>query len=479
MSPSSRGATCAIVVGVEYTELDQYPLAGGRLTTWEPVVPDHAWRPDDRALSWDHAHHLAGGEDGSWIGSVMHVPAAYDPVHVAAAATAWMLRHEGLRTTVAPDPGGGWRRSTTGGEGLEVRPVEAGEVSPQDAASQISDAFAALTRGSWPHVRLATVHRDGAPGFDVAFGADHSVMDAYSQLVWFAEFTALYDQVRAGAEPASLVDPAIASHVDHAAADRAFGATVDVGHPAALAWREFLAHDGSSGAGLRFPDHPDPAVRMGPVTDGSQPQHSTSTWVAGPTELDRLGALCRDAGTSAQTGALALLLLALRAARGTEAFRFVMPMHTRHDPAHLPAVGWYVGCAPVQVDLAGAEDTADVLARIHAGVAAGKPFVGVPLPRIAEVLELHDHPHFVVSYVDTRHIPGAADWDRLRARTLRSPAYADDEVYLWLVRSHHGLSVSARYPRTEEADAALRTLHADMRGVLGELLAEDAEEVSA
>jgi len=464
---------------MEYTELDQYALSGGRLTTWEPVVPDHAWHPDDRALSWDHEHHLAGGEDGSWIGSVMHLPAAYDPAHVAAAATAWMLRHEGLRTTVCRGPDGGWQRATTSGAGLRVRPVEAGEVSPQDAAARISGSFASLTRGSWPHVRLATVHREGAPGFDIAFGADHSVMDAYSQLVWFAEFSALYDRIRAGAEPASLVDPAIASHVDHAAADRALGERVGSGHPAAMAWRDFLAHDAPRGSALRFPDHPDPALRMGPVTDGSRPQHSTSTWIAGATELERLGTLCRDVGTSAQSGALALLLLALRAARGTEAFRFVMPMHTRHDPAHLPAVGWYVGCAPVQVDLAGAVDTGEVLARIHAGVDAGKRLVGVPLPRIAQVLELHDHPHFVVSYVDTRHIPGAADWDRLRARTLRSPAYADDEVYLWLVRSHHGLSVSARYPRTEEADAALRTLHADMRGVLRELLAADPQEASA
>nr|WP_253945250.1 condensation domain-containing protein [Nocardioides sp. zg-DK7169] len=405
----------------------------------------------------------------------MHVPAPYDPAHVAAAATAWMLRHEGLRTTVVRTEDGTWRRSSTDGTGLAIRSIEAGTVSPQDAADRISRSFASLTRAAWPHVRLATVHREGAPGFDLVFGADHSVMDAYSQLVWFEEFTTLYDRVRAGATPSSLVDPAIASHVDHAAADRALGAAVTAEHPAVRGWRSFLAH----GSGLRFPDHPDPALRIGPVTDGRQPQHSSSTWVAAPDELDRLGALCRSAGTSAQSGALAVLLLALRAARPTDRFRFVMPMHTRHDPAHLPAVGWYVGCAPVQVDLAGAHDTAEVLARIHAGVDAGKPLVGVPLPRIAQLLEIHDHPHFVVSYVDTRHIPGAAHWDRLRARTLRSPAYADDEVYLWLVRSHHGLSVSARYPRTEEADAALRTLHTDMRRVLRELLADGAQEASA
>ena len=37
---------------MEYTELDDYSLPGGRLTTWEPQTAPQAWRDDPRRLSY-------------------------------------------------------------------------------------------------------------------------------------------------------------------------------------------------------------------------------------------------------------------------------------------------------------------------------------------------------------------------------------------------------------------------------------------
>lgn len=459
---------------VEYTELDMYPLSGGRLTTWTPEVADTAWQADPRGLSWDHTHHLSGGETGTWIGSAMRLTTAHDPGLVRRALRAWLLRHEGLRTTVTVTDDG-WTRRTAPPDAVDVVPTDHGELTAAEVHTTLAATFARVSPARWPHVRMATV--EGPEGTQIAFGADHSVMDAYSQLLWFAEISELVDRLGAGESTGALVDPTIASHVDHSAADRALGEGARADHPTVQRWARFL--DVGPGA-PRFPSYPDPAVAVGPVTDGSEPQHSLSAWVADPEACDRLHQRCRAVGTSLQSGALGVLLQTLRETRGVDEARFVLPLHTRHDPAHLAAVGWYVGCVPVAVDLAGARGFDDVLRRVDAEVRAVRGCVDVPLPRVAELLGLADHPHFVVSFVDTRHVPGAADWGSWEARALRSPAHADDEVYVWLVRSRAGLSLSARFPRTPEADAGMRTLVEGFRQRFGALAsgAHD-EEASA
>lgn len=454
---------------MEYTELGMYPLSGGRLTTWTPRVPDSAWQADDRGLSWDHTHHLSGGETGSWIGSAMLLSTAHDPGPVRQALCAWLARHEGLRTTVTP-AGTGWARRTAPPAAVDVVPTDHGELTAPEVHDVVAATFARVSPARWPHVRMATV--EGPEGVQLAFGADHSVMDAYSQLLWFAEISELLDRVAGGASPGELVDPAIASHVDHSAADRTLGEGARTDHPTVQRWERFL--DVGPGA-PRFPSYPDPAVAVGPVTDGSEPQHSLSAWVADPEACDRLNERCRAVGTGLQSGAIGVLLETLRETRGVDEARFVLPLHTRHDPAHLSAVGWYVGCVPVAVDLAGAPDFEEVLRRVDTEVRAARGCVDVPLPRVADLLDLADHPHFVVSFVDTRHVRGAASWSAWQARALRSPAHADDEVYVWLVRSREGLSLSARFPRTPEADAGIRALAEGFRRRFDALAADPWE----
>nr|BFF21084.1 hypothetical protein GCM10025730_46050 [Promicromonospora thailandica] len=72
-----------------------------------------------------------------------------------------------------------------------------------------------------------------------------------------------------------------------------------------------------------------------------------------------------------------------------------------------------------------------------------------------------------MSYVDTRFVPGAERWSSWSARTLRSPAYGTDELYLWFLRTHEGLNVSTRHPDTPEAHAAMDALITELRTSLG------------
>ncbi|MBR7559865.1 hypothetical protein KC218_25290, partial [Mycobacterium tuberculosis] len=68
---------------------------------------------------------------------------------------------------------------------------------------------------------------------------------------------------------------------------------------------------------------------------------------------------------------------------------------------------------------------------------------------VHELLGSSVTPSFVVSYLDLRRVPGAADWPSQRAQALRSGAYSDREVYLWIGRVDDGLTLSARYPATD------------------------------
>jgi hypothetical protein len=148
-------------------------------------------------------------------------------------------------------------------------------------------------------------------------------------------------------------------------------------------------------------------------------------------------------------------------------------LHTRTDPRHQSSVGWFVGMVPVDLDPGAARGVDERLAAVAAEVARRRDLAPVPYPRVAELLGSDATPRFVVSYVDCRRIPGAQDWVRWGARTLRGASTSPDEVYLWVVRSPAGISVSARFPSSATAtDAVHRYLHS-----LHEAIADLAEEL--
>jgi len=439
---------------MEYTELTGYHVPAGVVTTWIPTCPDEAWRDDPRGLSPAHEQHLAGGETGAWIGSVMRVPRAYDALALGRALTAWTARHEVLRTTPAAGADG-WRRRTAPAGQVRVEPTEVGWVGSDHVNRYVGDFFAGVSPLRWPHCRFVTVlDPDADGGFVLAFGADHSVMDAYSQLLWFEEVLGLYDRALAGASEAELAEHEVGSHVDFSDGDRSLALALDADAAPVARWREFLGDE------LAFPRLPVDGIE----TTARLPQTTMSAWVADRDGAEAFTRACRAAGGSGQSGVLAAFSHAVRERHGVDRLRYILPMHTRDDAKDLAAVGWYVGLCPVDVDLSDLEPGATprhapaLLARAGAAVEAGRDLVRYPFARVAALLGVTDVPHLAISYVDTRYVPGAAEWPQWQARALRSTEHAGDEVYLWFIRSHEGLSVSARYPATLVAERTMRGL---------------------
>lgn len=431
---------------MEYTELADYPLPDGAVTTWSPVCAPDSWSDDDRRLTHDHEAHLASAAAGSWIGSVLRIPLRHDGDALRRALRAWIARHEALRTTVSP-AGESWKRHLVAEDAVDVTPQQRGELTGADAHDLLSDFFAGVTPDRWPHCLFATIAQDD--GFVLAFGADHSVMDAYSQLLWFGEIVELYERALAGEPDDEMAALDVGSHVDHSAAARSLSEVVDAEHPVVRHWEEFL-HDGEfpamEGASPQVPASPD------------EPQHSLSRWAVRPGDADRMERLCANLGTGTQSGVFAAIALAMRERTGSDRLRFVLPMHTRHDRRHVGAVGWYVGLCPVDIDLSGVGDFGEAVARTRAGVSGGRGCVKTSFARVADILRLEAEPRFVMSYVDVRKVPGAERWPEWNARALRSPEPSRDEVYLWLVHSDEGISVSARCGRSERALLAVEGL---------------------
>lgn len=453
---------------MEYTELSAYDVPPGVVTTWTPSTDPAQWRDDDRALSPNHRLHLAEAEPGSWIGSVMRIPARLDPDALTRAVLAWTARHEVLRTTVDPS---GTARRTLPAPAVRLDASDLGHHTGEEAQQAIADFLAGVVSPyAWPHCVLVTVAEPGAEEFTLAFGADHSVMDAYSQLLWFEEIAVLYERALAGAADLNdtALDREVGSHVDHAHAERVAADLLDAGSEPVERWRAFLTVDERTG----FPSFPVPEVAV-PADErsprGALKQASFATWLADAPRTHVLNKLCRAGGASLQSGVLAAMAYSFREVHGAERIRFVLPMHTRFSPEYAAAIGWYVGLCPVDLDLSGLTELPEIVGHVHAKVAEGKELVRHPFARVGELLGVHDTPHFAISYVDARFVPGAERWEEWRARALRSPAFADDEVYLWFGRTQDGLNVSARYPETITAERAMRDLVAGISGVVDTL----------
>ncbi|MBY6365874.1 condensation domain-containing protein [Rhodococcoides corynebacterioides] len=477
---------------MHFTELADYPLPDGVVTEWTPSVADAAaWRPDARPLAFTHEAHLRHSLDRSraldttgptgnaeWIGAVLEIDRTYDPEAMRRTVQRWIARHEALRTTV-----------DAVGDDLTRRTIDPSAVTAVDrvvglrSGADVHDHLITyLGRGlspfRWPHVLIATVSDTGFLHVDrsrflVVFGADHSVMDAYSMLLSVGEIRRLYDH-ELDAREHDL--PGIGSHLDYSVHDRRTGDDVTADSEAVAVWDRFL-RDGPFPA---FPLLPAPRHRAEEPTATTR-QGALSVSIAAPETTAEFAARCRRSDASLTAGVAAVVALAQRSTDPTPGVdtagpcRFVMPMHTRYAPEFARAVGWFVGVVPVSVEVDSDHvDTALVTAAESVRAVAG--LESWPWSAIAALLGVVDVPRFVVSYLDLRHVPDAASWPAWRVQPLRSATYSDTEVYLWFLRTREGLFLSARFPGTDAATAAVHRFVTRCRSVV-EALASGAEIV--
>lgn len=470
---------------MEYTELADYPLPAGRLTEWVPAADSDAWTEDPRGVSFTHEDHCSRGSDGSWIGTVFEVHRRYDAEVMRQTILSYIARHEAFRTRVERDPADGvWHRFTVPSDAVRVADRREQRIrSESQVFEHLESWFADVVSPTlWPHFVLATVVPEphvaaSAPHQDkflVIFAADHSVMDAYSQIYAINEFDRLYAHALDGTDHRL---PDVGSYVDFSAAERTLGESLTLDHDAVLAWRNFLAEEGG-----RFPAFPLPlnAEDSSAATDLATRQSSVSSWLLTTDQVDRFNSACRAAGQNMQSGILAALAIVNARLTGNGTFRTIMPMHTRYAEKWAASVGWYVGILPMEIRLDHAEDytvenyTAEhfthAIDRAAEGAGAYKGLAAVPYSRVASLLSSTEIPRFVVSYIDLRFMPDGEEWQDRRGRALRSECHAENEVYFWVNRTLQGLNISARFPSSDVSTTNVHRFIAEFVSVMTEVI---------
>ncbi|MEE2032450.1 condensation domain-containing protein [Rhodococcus chondri] len=445
---------------MEFTELADYEISAGTLTEWLPCAAEEAWRADPRPASYIHEAHLrrsAGGRGGSgresWLGTAFEVSGPMDTETFRRALQRWIDRHEPLRshaTLAAVDEavGGVVRRTAPPGK-VSVRFITHGRAEPATIREHLHGLFDDYTTPHlWPAYVFATLEPDpgdetsnSASSFTVFFGADHSIIDGYSIVLVSSEITALYEEERTG-RTAELFP--VGSYIDFGASERAGSTQLDDDHEAVRIWRRTLAECGGDAPAFPLPIGHRPAR----VT----PQQRLSERWFDDAEATLFAERCRDAGAGFFAGALACLGQAAADLAGAERFRTVAPSHTRTGPMWAGALGWFVGLRPIDIDLSGDPDFVTLATRAARELHDTRSSARVPFDRVGELLGVPIRPRFVVSYMDVRFVPMAAQWPEWNARALRSRSYTHD-VYVWLNRTPQGVNVSVRYPDNTVAAA--------------------------
>ncbi|MCK0440060.1 condensation domain-containing protein [Gordonia alkaliphila] len=467
---------------MEFTQFLDAKVRPGGLAEWIPAVPGGlgSWHRDPRGTSHNHEQHLRAAHDyrlrtqreggrEAWLGLAVEFDEQISLAAIRTAILGWINRHEVLRTHVTL-VGEDTARYTTDPGTVHLRMTRIGWYQRAELLmEQIGGSFdRATTPLHWPAYRFATVAR--AHSFTLLFAADHSLVDGYSLINAQYELRELYAAAVARRAPHL---PPTGSYIDFSGAERTEADAADDRHTAVAAWQEFLAGR---------PELPPFAVV--PAADGlpSDPadpstpaQRSRTQRLLDDDAAEALARRCTDLGGSLVGGILAAAAQVYRAHSGVDRFATLMPRHTRNHARFHGALGWFVALAPVTIDVSDDPDFPTALERIMVSLDHAKEGAALPLLRLAEILGFTPEPKFVVSFMDTRAVPGAAAADEGAAQALRSHAYADDEFYLWVNRTPGGLRMHARFP----APAADPGLDAILQGFVddfADLLASIARD---
>ncbi|MFE5477693.1 condensation domain-containing protein [Nocardia sp. NPDC055165] len=430
---------------MEYTHLSEFRIRSGDLVIWTPELtsPD-AWRDDERPLASVHEQYLGflDPEDarpgrGRWIGTIFEMDAPLDADAWATTLRLWHDRHEGFRTTVAPTGDGGYHRVTTAPGTVRVTGAPVADLSDGDEINEyLCDALELrLSALVWPHLLVATVAHD-TDDFTVLVGADHSVLDAYSQAVLILELRTLYTAVTTGGE---IRDSAtFGSPADYAVIERAAAEELDPDSPAVAVWREFLGTPGSPMP--RF------AADQVAVLDGEHAQPSVSRTLLSIEQLEEVEAALDRLKHRLSVTVFAALAMASRETFGDDRFRTVMPIATRPDLTWLESMGWFVNVVPVDVTLPPGADMTVALEATRASLKRAHLCNDASWGRSLAMVGAVEGPTYGASFLDIRMLPDYELVADLRGRTLRAVSYSTDEVYFWVVRGPDGLYVSTRHP---------------------------------
>ncbi|MGW0452153.1 condensation domain-containing protein [Gordonia sputi] len=451
----------------------QFP--GGTPVEWSLCSPDAALQAarvtgGATFLQTEHvvtstAARARGDEHRSVVGAVARFDTTLDPVAMAAALTAFVQRHDELRSFYTLGEVGVERRviPQTHVEMVAQWPLGRDQkVDAEDAGDYLANRISVATAFDSPQSMHFGAF-DGDGGFTFYLGADHVHGDGYSLWLAMDEINALYRAETTGTS-ATLTD--VASFGNYVADEHRRAARVRADDIGVKAWREALAIKGSLPAspvplGLDD-DAPVPAVRCrrdlltADEADALDVVSASSSWVT-------IAGCLFSALASAQyicTGEKRFFTTTALATRGIE-FEFTQ--------------GWACNFAPVYFDIDPGADPIELARTASVAVKRAKGAAAAPIGAVLQVLarsgelpQMAGSPQ-MVTYIDHRRLPGIDD--PTVGTTVGFPGIGKTKnSNLWLSRMVDGLVVESQIPDNDVARAHIEryldTVAAQLRALL-------------
>ncbi|MER5213018.1 condensation domain-containing protein [Streptomyces sp. NPDC002838] len=460
------------------TDIQRCEIRPGYLVEWtlhpRTVETAAALPEDSRPPAYVQESHVRTArsvrEDGlfvpTWCGAAFDIPGQVDTEALQEALRAWTLRHETLRSGFRW-VGDEMRRFTLDADAVALHREDVGDFA--DAATltrYLEDRFdVAADALSWPNFLYAAVVRQDGTSIYMVF--DHSNVDAYSIYRIPGEIHDHYEAALAGR---AVETAPIASYVDFCAIERTDADRIDDTHAIVARWREFVAQCEG-----KLPNFP---VDLGLEPEGPLPtQKLLREMLVDDADAGAFEAYCRPYGGSL-IGVLAATALLVHEIGGQRVYRTVVPFHTRVKSQWLDSLGWYVGGAPIEIPVTQAPDFDSALKVVRAELRKNKPLSRMPLARVLRLLGADFRPtspdlYSIVSFVDTRDIPGSERWQEMKAHALMRVSYGD-QVCAWVTRFHDGLQFASRYPDTDVAYKNMRLYAEGLRELIVSVAREAA-----
>jgi hypothetical protein len=403
----------------------------------------------------------AGGVHRAWTGTAGELDADFSESAYAAALTAFVRRHEGLRTWFDLSGEAPVRRLVP----AEAIAFEAVEVAaPADWSTGWESLLVSLwdeqcRPDSWtPFLLGAIVHEEG---FTYFWGCDHAFTDGASQLMVPAELDTAYAEAL-GAEVEPL--PAAGSFVTYAAAEQRLAAECDAETPAVREWVDIVSRHGG-----RLPRFP---VSLG-LSAGETAPVRVRRWTAlEGAEVDELEELCRAAGGRFTSGVFALLAHAEQRLTGSSDYLGITVLGTR-SPQTAMSHGWFCNFGPVSMALG--ETFAETVRAAEDAFGAARELARTPVhvPLGAMVADGLLPPSELtspqmVSYLDVRKFPGAGTVPFDTGLHFTGEGRTAN-ASLWVNRFADRFELATQSPDTEAGGSAVATFFEAVHDVLADL----------
>ena len=406
-----------------------------------------------------------GDEHRSVVGAVARFDTPLDPAAMAAALTAFVRRHDELRSYYTLGEVGVERYviPQTHIEMVAQWPLgRSRRVDAADAGDYLANRISVATAFDSPQSMHFGAF-DGDGGFTFYLGADHVHGDGYSLWLAMDEINALYRAEISGT-PVKLTD--VASFDSYVADEHRRAARVRADDIGVKAWREALAIKGS------LPDSP---VPLGLDDDAPAPAVRCRRDLLTADEADALDIVSASSSWVTIAGCLfSALASAQYLCTGEKRFFTTTALATR-GPEFEFTQGWACNFAPVYFDVEPGADPIELARTASVAVKRAKNAAAAPIGAVLQVLarsgelpQMAGSPQ-MVTYIDHRRLPGIDD--PTVGTTVGFPGIGKTKnSNLWLSRMVDGLVVESQIPDNDVARANINryldTVAAQLRALL-------------